>query len=466
MKRLALVAAVSIATPAVAAPPAAVTANDSPAARLAGAALASGRAFATVASLSDHVGQRLTGSPAADRGVEWALAAMREMGLKNVHKEPVKVPRWLRGEESAELIAPSRLPLRATALGSSVGTPKDGLQATVVEVGSIDELKALGSGAKGKIVLFNKVMQRTRTGEGYGAVVPLRGHGAVEAAKLGAVAALIRSVGTGQYRLPHTGATKYEDKVQKIPFAAISAEDADLLHRLIASGESPTVKLRLGCHTDGEVMSSNVIGEVPGREKPDEVVVIGAHLDSWDLGQGAIDDGAGCAIALETGRLLMALGLQPRRTVRVVLYMNEENGLSGARAYAEQHKAELERHVAAIEADSGAGRPIGVSVVGGAPAVALVKRWAQPLMSWLPGEVKASEWGGADLIPLQSAGVPVLEVNQDMSSYFDWHHTAADTVDKIDPIDLALAAAAFATVTFGAAEDGERLPASTPPPRW
>ncbi len=435
-------------------------------ARLAGAALMDGQAFATVESLSDHIGQRLAGSPAADRAVEWAVATMKAAGLKNVHKEPVKVPRWVRGEESVELVAPARLPLRATALGGSVGTPKDGLTAQVVEVSSVDELKALGDKIKGKIVLFNKVMQRTRSGDGYGQVVGLRGRGAVEAARLGAVAALIRSVGTGNYRLPHTGGTRYDDAVTKIPYAALAAEDAEHLHRLIARGEAVQVKLRLGAHRDGEVMSSNVVGEVPGRDKPDEVVLIGAHLDSWDLGAGAIDDGAGCAIVIETARLLTALGLPARRTVRVVLYMNEENGLSGANAYAAAHKGELAKHVAAMEADSGAGRPIGLSVAGGAPSVALLRSLAEPLRTWLPTDVRSADWAGADLIPLQAAGVPVLDVNQDMSAYFDWHHTAADTVDKIDPIDLALEVAAFSVITHALADSPEVLPPPTAPPRW
>jgi Zn-dependent M28 family amino/carboxypeptidase len=216
------------------------------------------------------------------------------------------------------------------------------------------------------------------------------------------------------------------------------------------------------------VTSANVVGDVPGRELPGEVVVIGAHLDSWDLGAGAIDDGAGCAIALETARLLVALGLEARRTVRVVLFMNEENGLSGAKAYAAAHQGELARHVAALEADSGGGRPIAVTVTGGPEAVGLVKELVTPLKTWVNTDVHASEWGGADLIPLQSAGVPVLEVKQDMSTYFDWHHTAADTVDKIDPVDLALAVAAFSTVTQAIADSPTRLPpplAATAPRR-
>lgn len=461
MKLIAVVLAAALDTTAAHAAP---LDPSSAAARLAGAALLDGHAYADAQALSDRVGQRLAGTPAAERAVEWALAAMRSAGLKNVRREPVKVPRWLRGDESAEVIAPASLPLHAAALGGSVGTPKGGLTAEVVEVASLDELKALGERARGKIVLFNKPMQRTRGFEGYGAAVGLRGHGAVDAARAGAVAALIRSVGTGAYRLPHTGATRYDDKVAKIPFAAVAAEDAELLHRLLAAGGPVKIKLALGAHTLGEIESANVVGEAPGRETPGELVLVGAHLDSWDLGAGALDDAAGCALAIEAGRLAAAVG-GARRTMRVVLFMNEENGLSGARAYAETHKAELGQHVAALEADAGAGRPIGVGAVGGAPSLALVGAWAAPLAALRLDEPRATEIGGADLIPLQSAGVPIIEVLQDMSSYFDWHHTAGDTFDKIDPHDLALDAVAFSLLAFAAADAPERLP-PPPPPKW
>jgi Zn-dependent M28 family amino/carboxypeptidase len=390
---------------------------------------------------------------------------MRAAGLRNVRKEPVKVPRWVRGEESVELIAPATAQLHAVALGGSVGTPADGITAEVVEAQSLDELKALGARVQGKIVLFNKVMSRSRGFDGYGAVVPLRGRGAVEAARLGAVAALIRSVGTGAYRLPHTGATRYDDAVAKIPFAAVAAEDAEHIHRLLAGGETVRVRVRLSCGWQGEVDSANVVGELPGKDKRDEVVVIGAHLDSWDLGVGAVDDGAGCAIVLETARLITALGLTPRRTIRVVLFMNEENGLSGARAYAATHKNELAKHAAAMEADSGAGRPLGFVVAGGEPSVALVRALARPLASLGAATATAVEEAGADLMAMQAAGVPVVGLAQDMTTYFDWHHTAADTVDKIDAIDLALDVAAFAVVTWGLATASERLPPSPPPTR-
>ncbi|HZS35366.1 MAG TPA: M28 family peptidase [Polyangia bacterium] len=441
---------------------------NSAAARVAGGALLDGQAYADAQALSDRIGQRLAGSAAAERAVEWALATMRAAGLKNVRREPVKIPRWLRGDERAEIVAPASLPLHAAALGGSVGTPKGGLTAEVIEVATPDELKTIGERARGKIVLFNKPMQRTRGFEGYGAAVGARGRGAVEAAKVGAVAALIRSVGTGPGRLPHTGATRYDDQVAKIPFAALAAEDAELLHRLLASG-AVKVRLELGAHVASDVESANVVGEVPGREKPGEIVVIGAHLDSWDLGAGALDDAAGCAIALEVGRLTAAVG-GARRTLRVVLFMNEENGLSGARAYAEAHKAELSQHAAALEADGGAGRPTGIAVVAPAatpaPSLPLVTAWAAPLAALQLDAPRVLDQGGSDLRPLQSAGVPIVDVLQDMSSYFDWHHSAGDTFDKIDPHDLALDAVAYAVMAFAAADAPERLPPSPPPPRW
>jgi carboxypeptidase Q len=460
-----------IATPAFAAPGKAAPAPSPSidpmqmAVRIAGGALVGGHAFSIVQSLVDQVGSRLAGTPGADRAVEWALREMRAVGLQNVRKEPVRVPRWVRGAESVEVTAPVTRALHAAALGGSVGTPAGGISGEILEVASFDELKAAGAKAQGKIVLFNKAMMRTKGFEGYGSVVGMRGHGAVEAARLGAAAALIRSTGTGAYRLPHTGATRYDDKVPPIPFAAISMEDADLLHRLGAAG-AVKVKLRLEVGHKGEADSANVVGELPGRDKPDEIVLIGAHLDSWDLGEGAVDDGAGVAIVLETARLLHLLGVRPKRTIRVVLFMNEENGLSGARAYAEAHKNELGKHVAAMEADAGAGKPLGYAVAGGIASVEMVKKLTGPLKALQLDDITATDETGADLIPLQRAGVPVLGLTQDMTYYFDWHHTAADTLDKIDPSDLAKNVAAFAWMTHALSESLERLPTPPQPPKW
>ncbi len=442
--------------------PAAAGADDNP--LLVGRALTDGRAFATTRSLADSVGQRMAGSPAADRAVAWAIAELQRAGLANVRREPVKVPRWIRGDIFVEIAGPRAERLHAVALGPSVGTPPAGITAEVVEVASFDELHALGDKARGRIVLFNRAMERGNSFAGYGAVVPLRSGGAVEAAKLGAVATLVRSVGTGAYRLPHTGGMRYQAGVSKIPAAALAAEDADLIHRLLADGPV-RVKMVLGCRDAGEVESANVVGEVPGRDRADEVVLLGAHLDSWDLGPGALDDAAGVGVVIEAARLLRELPQGPRRTVRVVLFMNEERGLSGAKAYAEQHAAELPRHVAAMEVDSGAGRPLGFVVAGGAPSLGLVKSLAAPLAAVGADAVTATPEAGADLLPIQAHGVPVVGLSQDITTYFDWHHTAADTVDKIEPLALALDAAAVAVVARGLADTDERLPPS-PPPTW
>jgi Zn-dependent M28 family amino/carboxypeptidase len=433
---------------------------DSVAARLVGAALVGGGAYETARGLTDRVGPRLTGSDGAARGVEWALGELRAAGLTNVHTEPVRVERWIRGDAAAEVLAPNRHPLHAVALGGSVGTASAGIAGEVVEVRSFEELSAQGSAVRGKIVLFNRPV--TRGGEGYGQVVPLRHGGAVAAARAGAIAALIRSVGTGAYQLPHTGATEYADGVAKIPFAAITAEDAELMHRLAQSGPV-RVRLRLGAKMAGTVESANVVGEVRGREQPRKIVLLGAHLDSWDLGTGALDDAAGCAIVIEAARLIAHLGAAPRRTVRVVLFMNEERGLSGAKAYAERHRGELGDHAAALEADTGAGKPLGFGVVGGAESVALVQRLVAPLAPMHLGEVKTHRSGGADVSPLQAAGVPILDVTQDGSTYFDWHHTAADTLDKIDPNDLALSAGAVAVLAHALADSTLELPRGEPP---
>ena len=421
-----------------------------------GAALSSSRAWDTVADLSDHVGQRMAGSQAAERGVEWAVEWMKKNGFKNVHKEPVPVPHWVRGEASFEVVDPSQA-MHGVALGGSVGTPAGGITAEVIEVADLDEMGKIGNRARGKIVLYNKAVPRHPHGEGYGNVVSARHAGAIVAAKAGAVGALIRSVGSGEYRLAHTGAMGYDDSVPKIPFAAISAEDADLLHRLLAGGKPIKVRMKMTCQKLPDVESSNVVGDIPGRELPNEVVLLGAHLDSWDLGTGAIDDGAGCAIMLEAARLIGAIG-GARRTVRVVLFMNEEQGVSGGRAYAERHHAEMDKHVAAIEADSGGARPLGFSLVGDEPALTMLRGITAPLATLRAQTVAPSRFAGADITGLQISGVPCIGLSNDMTNYFDWHHSAADTVDKLDREELAISVAATAVVAYGLAEGKATLP--------
>jgi len=424
--------------------------------RLIGAALTEGHAYARLAELTDGVGQRLSGTEGADAAVRWAKKSFEADGVK-VWLEPVKVPRWVRGEGSGRVLASERTrghTLSLLALGGSVGTPEGGISAEVVEVRSFEEVAALGDKVKGKVVFFNHDMAQAQD---YGRAAGLRTRGASVAAKGGAVGMLIRSLSTASLRTPHTGAMRYDEGVPEIPAAAVSVEDAELLHRLLAGGPVK-VELKLTCKSLPDTDSFNVVAEVKGREKPREVVLLGAHLDSWDVGTGAHDDGAGVTMVMETARLLARLERAPRRTVRVVLFMNEENGLRGGRAYAEAHAAELGEHVAALEMDSGGGRPLGVVLRAGAGGDALLSPWMQPLAAlganaFLPGEA-----GGADISPLLPARVPFVGVRVDASRYFDVHHSEADTLDKVDPKDLAHSTAALAWVSYVLAEVPGVLP--------
>jgi Zn-dependent M28 family amino/carboxypeptidase len=257
---------------------------------------------------------------------------------------------------------------------------------------------------------------------------------------------------------------RYEEGAPRIPTAALAAEDADLIHRLLAAGGPVKLRLRLTARAGADAVNWNVVGELRGREKPEEIVLIGCHLDSWDVGTGALDDAAGCGIAMDSVRVMVAAGLRPRRTVRVVLFANEEMGTAGARGYTEAHRSELGRHVAAMEADSGAGRPTGYRVAAAEPALATVRRWAQPLGHLVPVDVRTSPRVGTDVNPLVELGVPGLAIAQDQTAYFDWHHTSGDTVDKIDALDIALVAAAFASLTWNLADAPERLPGPAPSP--
>jgi len=422
------------------------------------AALNQSRAYEKLEYLTDRIGPRLAGSAGLDNAVLWTVEEFRRDGLEKVRTEPVMVPHWIRGVETSRIVVPIEHTMATTALGMSVATPEGGIEGEVVEVASFEELKVLGERVAGKIVLYNKPMVRNGgERDGYGAAVGMRGSGAVEAAKLGAVATLIRSLGTASYRLPHTGAMGYEDSVPRIPSAAIAAEDAELIHRLLAKGDTVRVQLVLGCRTVPDAPSANVIAEITGRERPEEIVLIGAHLDSWDLGAGAIDDGAGVAVVMETMRLLKSLGMTPRRTIRAVLFTNEENGLRGGRGYAEAHAGELARHVAAIESDSGGGTPLGFGVSAGPGGVEVVRSIAAALKPIGAREV-TPQGGGADIGPTRAAGVPQLGLRQDTTYYFDFHHTAADTLDKVKPEDLARNVAALGVMAYGLAEREAPLP--------
>lgn len=416
------------------------------------AALADTTALELLRRLTVEVGPRFAGTPGDAASVAWAERTMRQLGLANVRIEPVTVPRWVRGEAAGEILSPYPQKLHLLALGGSVGTPPGGVTAPVVEVGSLEDLATRADEEiRGKIVFFNQRMERRRDGAGYGQTVGIRSRGPARAAEKGAVAVLIRSVGTGTHRFPHTGGTRYAEDGERIPAAALAIPDADILETQLDE-KDVVFRLVLGSRYEGEALSHNVIGEVVGREAPDEIVLLGAHLDSWDVGSGAIDDGSGCAVVMRAAQLIAGLDTPPRRTLRVVLFANEEFGLSGARAYAESHADELARHHLAMESDFGAGRVWRYAVSVRPEAVGVAESFF-PLL-----EPLGIEWhgntarGGADLSPLRRARVPVADLTQDGTYYFDYHHTDDDTFDKIDPEALAQNLAAYTVLAYLAAE--------------
>jgi hypothetical protein len=405
-------------------------------------------AYRKLAWLCDRIGPRLSGSENLEKAIVWCTEEMKRDGLDNVRAEKAMVPHWVRGDASGRILGPVPHPMAILALGMSDGTPPSGITADVVEVSGLDEVKALGEKAKGKIVLYNKRIYPNGVDDrGYGGVVSLRYSGAAAAAKVGAVGMMIRSLATADLRLPHTGAMAYEDGVPHIPAVAISPEDAELIHRFLAAGETVTVTFTSSCKNLPDAESANAVGEIRGSVAPDEVVVIGGHLDSWDVGTGAQDDGAGCAITMEAMRLIRSLGLTPKRTIRAVLFTNEENGLRGGKAYAEAHAAELSKHVAAIESDSGGARPLGFGVSAGLGGTDVVRKLAAPLAPFAADDVQEGG-GGADISPMATAGVPQLGLRQDGTHYFDIHHTMADTLDKVDAHDLAMNATAMAVMAW------------------
>ena len=430
--------------------------NRGVAAALAGAALIDGKAWDKLAYLSDRIGHRLSGSAGLEKAVTWSADEFRRDGIPKVWTEEVMVPHWVRGEESARIVAPVEFELALLALGSSVGTPEGGITAEVIEVESLEELNERADEVAGKIVLFNKAIEAGFDAKfGYGSAVPMRVVGPSRAARHGAVGMLIRSLGTADFRLPHTGTLRYEDGLPKIPSAAIASEGAELIHRLLASGDTVQVQMQLGAETLPDALSHNVLAEIPGREKPEEIVLIGGHLDSWDVGQGAHDDGAGCAIVMEVMRLIQQSGHKPRRTIRAVLFTNEENGLRGGFNYEERHGHEV--HVAAIESDSGGAEPVGFGVSAGEGGVAMIEEIAS-MLEFIDAHRVASRGGGADISPLRVHGVPLMNLRQQSYNYFDYHHTEADTLDKIDRKNLDKNVAALAVMTWMLAEHEETLP--------
>jgi len=417
--------------------------------RIIDAATASHRAYERLGDLVDTFGPRLSGSVALERAIDWILREMEADGLQNVRGEPVMVPHWVRGQESLELVVPRARRLPMLGLGGSIGTPPGGIRAEVLVVSTFDELEARASEARGRFVLFDAPFTS------YGETVQYRSQGAIAAAKAGAVASLIRAVASGSMQSPHTGAMSYEDGVTRIPHAAISVEDAMMLHRMQERGERIEVLLRMEARTLPDAPSRNVMGEIVGHERPDEVVVLGGHIDSWDVGQGAMDDGGGVVAAWEAVRLLKELGLRPRRTIRVVGWTNEENGGRGGAKYAEDHAGET--HVLAIESDGGVFKPLGFGFTGTDRAFAIMSEIGRFLERVDAGSVTRGG-GGADIGPLMRTGVPGMGLNVDGTRYFWYHHSDADTLDKLDPDEVALCVAAMAVMAYIAADLPEALP--------
>lgn len=447
-----------VAVPAADAPPARpatpiADAYRDVAARIVEAALSQDRAHARLRWLCDRIGPRLSGTPGLDAAVAWTAAELAGEGLV-VAQERVLVPKWVRGHESAVALAPLERALCGLGLGGSVGTPPGGIEADVVVARDFEHLEALGASVRGRIVLFNRPMPPydPERGAGYGEAVAFRSKGPSRAAKLGAVAALVRSVTATSLRTPHTGTLSYDADVRRIPAMAVTIEDAEWIARCDAAGETVRVRLTMEARDEPDVPSANVVADLRGSERPDEIVVVGAHLDSWDVGQGAHDDGANCVAVMEALSVLRRLGLRPRRTIRAVLFVNEENGLRGAIGYATLHRDELPRHVAAIEADAGCFRPLGFTT-----PKATDERQAQfrarmedllSLLEPLGASRLRDGGGGADIGLMAPAGVPQLGLDVDGRTYFDVHHTHADTFDKVAKADLDRVAAVLAVTAY------------------
>jgi carboxypeptidase Q len=422
------------------------------AARIIGAALTSDHAYSRLAHLTDHIGNRLSGSQNLERAIEWAISEMKRDGLDNVRGEKVMVPHWVRGEESLEMLTPVPRKLQMLGLGNSVGTPAEGITAEVVVVRSFEELDRLGEQVRGKIVVYNAPYVN------YGATVEYRVRGASRAARYGAVAALVRSITPVSLQTPHTGAMNYDLSQPKIPTAAVTIEVAEFLQRMNDRGDHPRLRLKMEAKFLPDAESANVVAELKGSEKPDEVVLISGHYDSWDVGQGAHDDGGSCIVVWEAVRLLKELGLKPRRTIRVVLYTNEENGLRGGNAYRDAHRDEIAKHVLAIESDSGVYRPEGFGLASSAPLqVRSNMMEIAKLLSGIGADQIAADGGGADIGPMMREGVIGASLDVDGAHYFDIHHTQADTLDKVNPRELALCVATMAVMAYTVADLSEGI---------
>jgi len=421
-----------------------------PAKRLVEASQASDFAWQRLAEVTDLYGPRLSGSVGLERAIDWAVETMKKDGLENVRKERVMVPKWVRGRESLQLLDPVPQPLVMLGLGNSVGTGPDGVTGEVIVLKNFDDLEAKAAQVKGKIVLFNVPFTT------YGETVQYRSAGPSRAAKHGALAMLVRAVGPTGLRTPHTGSTTYAPDAPKIPAAAIPVEDAERFQRLQNRGVRIRVTLTMEAHFEADVESFNVVGELRGRELPDELVVMGGHFDSWDVGVGATDDAGGCIVTWEAVRLMKTLGLRPRRTVRVVLWTNEENGMRGGNAYRDQHMADLKNHVMMLESDGGVFDPAGFGFSGPDGARRTVSAIASLLATLGANKIEAAG-GGADIGPSVTAGnIPSMS-HLVGGNYFLIHHTPADTMDRITPKQMSDNAAAIAVMTYAIADLPWRL---------
>ena len=422
--------------------------------------LTNGKSYEMLRELCFDVGNRLSGSAEAAKAVEWGKKVMEDHGFERVYLQEVMVPHWVRGDkELGKIILESgskMVDVPILALGGSVGTAEDGIMAKVVEVKSLEEVSALGKEKiEGKIVFYNRPMdpKLISTGSAYGGAVDQRHKGAAEAAKYGAVGAIVRSMTLALDDVPHTGSMKYDSAEVKIPSAAISTKAANLLSASLAKDKEVQFFFKMNCRTLPDVKSYNVIGEIKGSEKPEEIIVVGGHLDSWDVGHGAHDDGAGCVQAIEAVRLFKVLGITPKRTIRAVLFMNEENGIRGGKKYAEVAKEKKENHIAAIESDAGGFTPRGFGIKGTEQQLATITAWKSIFADYNMGKL-AKGWGGADIGPLKDQGTVLIGFRPDTQRYFDLHHTNEDTFDKVNKRELELGAAGMGVLLYLLSEYG------------
>ena len=417
-------------------------------------ALRNGKSYEMLHHLSTKVGSRLSGSPGAAAAVEWGRHVMQDFGFDSVWLQPVMVPHWVRGQQEIGRVINSKkmgtISMNVCALGGSVGTGPDGIVSKIIEVKSFEELAQLGTkNVQGKIVFFNRPMDPTKinTFAAYSGAVDQRGGGASEAAKYGAVAAIVRSMSPNIEEYPHTGGMRYASNVTKIPAVAISTKHAELLSKLVKEDRDLQFYLETHCETLEDAPSFNVVGEIKGSEYKDEIIAVGGHLDSWDLAQGAHDDGAGCVQSIEVLRLFKMMGYQPKRTIRAVLFMNEENGLRGGIKYAELAERNKEKHIAALESDRGGFTPRGFSISANDPARQKIQSW-KPLLEPYGLTDFGQEGGGADIGPLGPQGVPLIGFLPDSQRYFNYHHTPKDTIDKVDKRELELGSASMAALVY------------------